>query len=144
MSRSTTTDAFLQRKPDGYRVLFLGKNGEPQVNKQIEVELRHRYRQTANQVLTTDADGQIKLGPLEDVNRISVESRTLLIGARFILPDYYQDSASTWLHQEEMSVLEGDSFNIPINMRQGEQTLRRKWVSLVRRINDVIVEDWFD
>lgn len=43
VSRSVTSDAFLQRGADGYRVLFLGKNGEPQVNKQIDVKLTHRY-----------------------------------------------------------------------------------------------------
>jgi hypothetical protein len=28
-SAASMADAFLQRKADGYRVLFLGKNGEP-------------------------------------------------------------------------------------------------------------------
>ena len=123
MSRSVTTDAFLQRDADGYKVLFLGKNGEPQVNKQIDVRLTHRYLNSNSQVLTTNESGQIRLGPLEDINRIQVGSQALAVGANFRLPDYYQDSTSTWLHQSELSLLEGDSFDLPINMRKGETSL---------------------
>jgi hypothetical protein len=123
VSRSVTTDAFLQRDADGYRVLFLGKNGEPQVNKQIDVKLTHRYLNSNSQVLTTNESGQIKLGPLEDINKIQVGSQALAVGANFKLPDYYQDSASTWFHQSELSLLEGDRFDLPISMRKDETRL---------------------
>ena len=124
--------------------MFLGKNGEPQVKKSIEVNLSHRYRHSENITMQTDADGMIKLGFLDDINKIKVVSSSLKIGASFKLPDYFSESASEWNHYSKLRLLEGNNFDLPIIMRRDETTLRRKWLSLVRTINNVVVEDCFE
>ena len=56
---SSTTDAFLQRKADGYRVLFLDKNGVPQAGRVVFITLTHRQLEDKNCTLTTDEEGKI-------------------------------------------------------------------------------------
>ena len=79
-SEAVMADAFLQRKADGYRVQFLGKNGEPQAKRSITVSLTRRDssreeqtdRKTKLVTLMTDAEGLIRLGNLEDVKNFTV------------------------------------------------------------------------
>lgn len=40
-------------------------------------------------------------------------------------------------------MLEGDSFEIPLNLRRGQTKLQRKWLSLRLVIGEEIVEDYF-
>jgi hypothetical protein len=73
---SSTTDAFLQRKADGYRVLFLDKNGEAQAGRVVFITLDHRHLGNKNCTLTTDREGRVLLGSLEDVKQIFVGLRS--------------------------------------------------------------------
>ena len=59
------------------------------MKKNIAVTLNHRYLDTKDVTMQTDAEGTISFGFLEDVYRLTVESQSLKIGVKFELPDNF-------------------------------------------------------
>ncbi|MCR5413802.1 MAG: hypothetical protein K6F50_03620 [Kiritimatiellae bacterium] len=73
-----TTDSivqrFLLRTASGWRLELRGLSGEPLAAKGVEVALTHRAFSREKRVrLQTDAKGTVDLGPLADIERISVK-----------------------------------------------------------------------
>jgi hypothetical protein len=68
-------DAYLRKSGGQYTVLFLGKNGEPQVDKSIECSFKHRVLSHVSSTLITDSTGAIYLGDLEDVLKLTVSCK---------------------------------------------------------------------
>ncbi len=67
----STEDIFLSHADAEYLLEALGKNGEPKAYRPISIEIKHRcFRETIPLSLQSDASGRIKLGKLEDIERI--------------------------------------------------------------------------
>jgi hypothetical protein len=49
-----------------------------------------------------------------------------------------------WNYPNDLELLEGESIEMPINLRKNQEKLERRWFSVIRYNNGVIVEDWFD
>jgi len=67
-------DTYLKRENGQYIILVLGKNGDPQVGKPIDVRLTHQKVGVKETSLITDANGTIHLGQLPKISSIHVES----------------------------------------------------------------------
>ena len=68
---NTFENLLLNHEKDSYSLEVLGKNGEPRINRSVEIELKHKYfcdRITKN--LKTDNNGCIQLGALKDIDYI--------------------------------------------------------------------------
>ena len=137
-----TTDAHLRRVKGAYEVHFLGKNGEPIEKQETEVTLRHRVRGTMSSNLRTDKQGIIYLGALPDVHSIRVEANKIGARAEWQLDLPATSNSSDWTYPGQIELLEDESVELPIMMPS--ENLERKWVSLIRRNNGVIIENWFD
>ena len=66
-------DYYLQKQNGEYVFLMLGKNGEPQDDVTVRFDFGHNYmnKQFSSGNLTTDVDGKIFLGPLNDMYQIT-------------------------------------------------------------------------
>jgi hypothetical protein len=53
--------------------------------------------------------------------------------------------SSQWSYPRgPISVLEGDSVELPICLRQGETKLQRRWMSMIRKNKSMLIDDYFD
>ena len=58
----------LGRTPEGYVLDLLGKNGEPEAGRAVNLTLSHRdFTDTFTTTLKTDATGRVRLGALDDI-----------------------------------------------------------------------------
>ncbi|KAI9271588.1 hypothetical protein BDA99DRAFT_602382 [Phascolomyces articulosus] len=72
----TMSSAYLRTGPDGYFIQVLGKNGEPQRNVDVQIDLTHTMVvfTPIEQKLRTNDKGIIHLGKLEHVSNISIRT----------------------------------------------------------------------
>eukprot|EP01132_Coremiostelium_polycephalum_P010952 gene10952-13416_t len=73
----TISDVFLRYtgEQSGYKLYYLGKGGEPMVNSSVSLELKHWMIRDINyKSLTTDKNGIINLGNLDDIDQINVST----------------------------------------------------------------------
>ena len=77
IGRSTLIGGFFLRETDsGYRVLVLGRNGEPIVKLPVSLSLHANAVQFPSPAtLATDADGEIELGPIPEIATISLTAQ---------------------------------------------------------------------
>lgn len=68
-----------------YSVLFLGKNGEPQLDKLVNASFEHRVIGNKSVHLITDKDGAIYLGALQDITKVTVDAKAMRVGASWFL-----------------------------------------------------------
>lgn len=69
----TVRDWFLRRQKDRWTIHCLGRNGEPVPGRVVQVMLHHRdFRTEFSDVLRTDAEGRVGLGPLEGVTDVRI------------------------------------------------------------------------
>ncbi|KAF9179501.1 hypothetical protein BGZ51_006867 [Haplosporangium sp. Z 767] len=62
----------LRKADDGYKILVLGKNGEIRPNIPLEIEVEHPiWKQRLNTYLRSDERGEMHLGPLLDIDRLT-------------------------------------------------------------------------
>ena len=70
---TATHDLFMAHDAGAYRLMVLGKSGEPITNQKLDVSLQHRMVSRARRiVLKTDDAGVVALGPLPDVTSVHV------------------------------------------------------------------------
>ncbi|KAF9986039.1 hypothetical protein BGZ75_002268 [Mortierella antarctica] len=63
--------SLLRKRHDGYRILVLGKNGEPRSNTPLEFKINHLAPVEPLEIhLRTDDHGEIFLGPLQDIDAV--------------------------------------------------------------------------
>ncbi len=63
--------SLLRKRHDGYRILVLGKNGEPRANVPLELKINHLAPvEPLETYLRTDDNGEIDLGPLQNIDLV--------------------------------------------------------------------------
>ena len=62
---------YLKKVNGQYIVTFLGRNGEPAAKKKVNITLQHRLQSSIHVDLITNKQGQLMLGPLNDVIKFS-------------------------------------------------------------------------
>lgn len=68
-------DFYLRQTPQGYRLLALGRNGEPIARLPVALALKLRPLTNPHHfTLATDAEGEVDLGPLENVANLTVSA----------------------------------------------------------------------
>ncbi|MEZ6081530.1 MAG: hypothetical protein R3C56_39435 [Pirellulaceae bacterium] len=68
-------DFFLRETTDGYRLLALGRNGEPIARLPVSLTLKLRQLNgPSNYTLATNADGEVDLGALDNVTQVTVSA----------------------------------------------------------------------
>ncbi|MDT8389727.1 MAG: hypothetical protein RRC34_04360 [Lentisphaeria bacterium] len=74
------SDLFLRRAAEGYRVDFLGRNGEPLADRAVHVSVKHRMiTDEETIVLKTDAAGRVSLGYLPEITQVTASTDDGLI-----------------------------------------------------------------
>jgi len=97
-------DLYLSHSTEGYRLALQGKNGEPHARMPIKVEMKHRYfRKPVTVTLQTDAQGQIQLGELAQIQQI--KAITPLGASRFWQLSGNQCQYPAAMHQHTGAVI---------------------------------------
>eukprot|EP00026_Physarum_polycephalum_P000173 Phypoly_transcript_00173.p1 GENE.Phypoly_transcript_00173~~Phypoly_transcript_00173.p1 ORF type:complete len:2045 (+),score=409.17 Phypoly_transcript_00173:110-6244(+) len=75
---SMETEAlYLRYSKDGYKISYLGKNGEPRSNRVLSLTFKHRFLKRPHYVqLQTDEKGTVYLGHLPEITNLSVSHPT--------------------------------------------------------------------
>ncbi|KAI1295221.1 hypothetical protein EDD11_007941 [Mortierella claussenii] len=106
----------LQKHTDGYRILALGKNGEKRPGIPLEFEVIHPlWRDQLLFVLRTDDNGQVHLGPLQDVGRLVCSTTSM----RWQISGREQYTYPDLIHS-----IEGDHISLPLG-QQDVGTIRK-------------------
>ncbi|MFO0912824.1 MAG: hypothetical protein U0795_07695 [Pirellulales bacterium] len=105
IDRTSQIEAFyLVRSGGNYQLQVLGRSGEPQPQRAVEVRLKPRdFRQEVTLRLQTDATGSVGLGPLTEVSVVTAQSALAaaqswpIIGDRMTNhPIVHATAASPW------------------------------------------------
>ena len=86
----------------------------------------------------------LKLGPLDNVIKLSVISKQLELDRSWYLPEFHSNEYVKSQVPNELTLMRGDSLVLPIILRQGEKELKRTWFRIQRLYQDDVIEDWFD
>ncbi len=119
-----------------YVVELLGKTGEPQPDHPVRLSIKHRdFRQPVDVTLRTDAQGQVMLGALDDIEWLTATGPA--------------DTSRTWplrkaqhSHYQTLHAAEGTDVTVPY-MGPADQPLRDE-LSLLELRGDSFVADRFD
>lgn len=97
-------DLHLSRQDSGYLLELLGKNGESNPNRPVNIELKHRYfTETVHASLQTDDGGRVDLGRLEGILWIRAEGPEGIGHTWHLTGDAYQ--YPTVIHARAQEVL---------------------------------------
>jgi len=66
-----------------------------------------------------------------------------MVGAKWHLSSPAPAGSCDWKYPKTLELLEGDNVELPINLGPGESKLDPRWFSLIRSVNNVIIEDMF-
>ena len=124
-------------------MLLLGKNGEPRSDQKVDVRLKHRILEECDTTLITDSTGSISLGALKDCTELIVDSNSIKVGAKWQLSNPGLRSCD-WKYPKTLELLEGAKVELPIQLDSSESSLDPKTFSLIKSVNGLIVENWFD
>jgi hypothetical protein len=128
------SDLFLSKIDGKYRVQLLGRTGEPQKNTAVNVNLRRDdFRTDVRATLKTDDAGNVDLGDLEGIFRVTVNAPNGR-NYRWILPTDQRRYPST-IHAKT-----GEVISVPV-VRGGEG---REAFSLLETANGSPVKDYLD
>ena len=139
-----TAAPLLRRTAGGYFLDILGKTGEPLAEQGMLLALGHRdFTDPVEVALKTDAAGRIDLGPLPDIERVTVLRPTGTsaawgnsAGASWTL-DTADRSYPRWIHG-----VAGEVLRVPYQGRATKAT--RAVVSLLETYGGYFVTDYFD
>ena len=138
-------DAYLRREKGNYNVYFLGRNGEPVAKQEVDLTLRHVMRHDDLRTkLVTNKDGCIHLGKLSGVPSLLVDMPTHKVSVRWTLSAQETKFNSQYVHPSNITLLEGESLVLPISLAAGITKPSRDFITLVRTLNDSVIEDCFD
>lgn len=130
-----TADLFLTERDGAYLLRLLGKSGEPVADAVVQLSLKHRdFRRTVDRSLATNAAGEIQLGELKGIERLSAVSPSG-VSTTWSLPEDY------FTYHRSLSAVAGDTLEIPWTF--GEET-SRDLVSLLELRDGQFVADHFE
>ena len=119
--RIPNVDFFLRESTDGYRLLALGRNGEPIARLPVSLTLKLRQLNgPSNYTLATNADGEVDLGALDNVTQVTVSASDIQ-PASFSLERFHRN----WPATVQLGI--NDTFELPL----GKATAPREQFSLV-------------
>ena len=120
-----TQDLYLSHSAQGFRLALQGKNGEPRSLMPIKVEMKHRYfRKPVTVTLQTDAQGQIQLGQLAQIQHIKA---ILPQGAsRFWQLSRNQCQYPTAMHQRTGAIIQIPYLETKTDTKRKNYTLLEK------------------
>jgi hypothetical protein len=120
LSTTATCGVFLRLTSDEYLLEVRGRNGEPVSRQRVEVTLNHLYwKEPVNQTLSTDSNGEIHLGKLEDISVLS--ARVTLENSRPQSHSWELKSFKGKIEYPELIQLcEGDEFGIPVELNSSD------------------------
>jgi len=132
-------DYYLRKHKGEYVFYMLGKNGEPQDDVNVRFNFAHFFmnKEFNSPSLTTDVDGKIFLGPLDDIYAVSanVQSREGQQSVEWTL-NHRKEIVS---YPHTINILEGEAVEIPFT---GDH-LDLNNFSLVRYANGSPIENCF-
>lgn len=144
--QNTLYDIYLDSSNDEYVIRALGRNGEPLTRTEFKVTLQARYSDNSTTShLTTNDQGNIYLGALRNVERISVGTDlSTSIETRSFDISKYRDTIGIIPHQFE--IVEGEDLCLPINPEgRGKCTLHKvsgpKIPRIIESMSECIRED---
>jgi len=144
-SNQNVADAYLRREKGNYNVYFLGRNGEPVAKQEVDLTLRHVSRNdNITTKLVTNKDGCIHLGKLAGVPSLLVNMPTHKVSVRWSLSAQETKFNSQYAHPGHITLLEGESLVLPISLPAGVEKSSRDFITLIRTLNDSVIEDCFD
>ena len=73
--------------------------------------------------LVTDSEGRLKLGKLEDVTSVQIESNEMELLVGWDVPSYHTNSFVHSKMPKDLNLLKGESVQLPIILREGETQL---------------------
>ena len=114
-------DFYLRQTPQGYRLVALGRNGEPIARMPVTLALKLRPLINPHQfTLATDAAGEVDLGPLENVTNMTVSASDIQ-AATFSLQRFHR----SWPATAHLGI--DETFELPL----GTATAPREMFTLV-------------
>lgn len=123
---------------DCYELLVLGKNGEPQPYKPLQVFFNHLYTGSHSINFTTDKEGKLYFGKLKQILSLSIGHER-----RWELPSLNLDN---WTYPDTIDNVVGGEVEIPIAQLWSEELddLDRRLLTLVRSSHCGVIEDAYD
>ena len=102
-------DTLIKKNNNGnYIIHLLGKNGEPKINHQIELNLQHKYQDVVNNnesiLMESDFEGKIDLGKLNDIRNIRIDNNHFEI-----------EQLPKFTYMPNMTILENQQVILPFN-----------------------------
>jgi len=92
----------------------------------------------------TNKDGCIHLGKLAGVPSLLVNMPTHKVHVRWTLSAQETKFNSQYAHPGHITLLEGENLVLPISLAAGDEKPSRDFVTLVRTLNDSVIEDCFE
>ncbi|MEM7473905.1 MAG: hypothetical protein AAF483_02875 [Planctomycetota bacterium] len=124
-------DFFLQHNDKGFRLLVLGRNGEPIARLPVTLSFKNRnFKGLTSYTLATDADGVVKLGELSDISNFNVTAQGIR-QASFAPSKFHRDWPALQLAES------GKSLQFPL----GKDTASKKSFSLTEIRNNQAYAD---
>ncbi|KAG0300551.1 hypothetical protein BGZ98_009091 [Dissophora globulifera] len=106
----------LQKTSDGYKVLALGKNGEKRSNTPLDFDIEHPiWKERIIVVLRSDENGQIHLGPLQDIEKLTCRTTQM---------SWHISGREQYQYPRNINALEGEVISLPIGQHQNLLTVR--------------------
>ena len=143
-SNSNVADAYLRREKGLYNAYFLGRNGEPFSKQEVDVTLKHiLHKDEINTKLVTNKEGALHLGKLAGVPSIRLSMPAHRVNARWTLTAQETKHNAQYVHPGHITLLEGESLILPISLPDGVTSPSRDLVTLVRSLNESVIDDCF-
>ena len=131
-NRNFEYDKLMKQDIDGNYILhFLGRNGEPKGNHQVELNINHKFQSIINKdksiLLESDLEGKINLGKLNDVEKLEIDKTSFEI-----------EQFPKLTYMSSMTILENQQINLPFNKMEGYEIhfLRIKGTKIVENLSD--------
>ncbi|KAF9960854.1 hypothetical protein BGZ72_005690 [Mortierella alpina] len=107
--------SLLRKRHDGYRILVVGKNGEPRTNIPLEFKISHIAPvEPLETYLRTDDNGEIFLGPLQGIDMVVCGTT----GAKWQISEY-----DAYEYPSDIHSVVGEVVSLPL-ARQDTMTIR--------------------
>ena len=108
-------DTLIKQNNNGnYIVHLLGKNGEPKINHQVELNLEHKQQGVINNgqsiLMESDFEGKIDLGKLNDVRNVRLDRNSFEI-----------EQSPKYIYLPMMTILENQEINLPFSKMNSNQ-----------------------
>ena len=131
-NRNFEYDKLIKQDINGNYILhFLGRNGEPKGNHQVELNINHKFQSIINNnksiLLESDLEGKINLGKLDDVEEFEIDKTSFEI-----------EQFPKFTYMSSMTILENQQINLPFNKKDGYEIhfVRIKDTKIVENLSD--------